>query len=52
MFAVVVYAFMSMWFTKANSRRRQGLEDERISGMSHDEINEMGDRNPRFVYTI
>jgi hypothetical protein len=50
--AVAVYAFMWLYFTRVNARREKGEEDHLIEGMSDDEIAELGDDSPRFVYTI
>jgi len=36
---------------RANARRARGEEDWKIEGMSEEEIAELGDKNPRFVYT-
>jgi hypothetical protein len=51
-FAVVVLGSMSVFFGKINRRRSKGEEDARVAGLSDEEINELGDRSPRFVYTI
>ena len=51
-FAVVLYGCMSAYFSKANRGRRNGEEDPKIAGMSDDEIDELGDRSPRYVYTV
>ena len=51
-FAGLVYAFMWFWYHNVNKRRANGLEDDKIAGMTEEEIQEMGDRNPRFRYSI
>ena len=51
-FASVVYAFMWFHFAKLNARRVRGEEDSTVEGMSDDEIAELGDDSPRFMYTI
>lgn len=38
-----IYAFMAYYFTARNRRRREGKEDGKITGMSEEEIAEMGD---------
>lgn len=43
---------MSMVLSRENSHRREGKEDARIANMSDEEIEELGDASPRFVYTI
>lgn len=50
--AVAVYAFMWLYFARVNERREKGEEDHLIEGMSEEEIAELGDDSPRFVYTI
>ena len=51
-FASVVYALMWFYFSRVNARRARGDEDHKIQGMSEQEIKELGDDSPRFVYTI
>jgi hypothetical protein len=51
-FASTVYAVMWLYFAKVNARRARGDEDHKIEGLSHEEIAELGDDSPRFVYTI
>ncbi|CAG7956408.1 unnamed protein product [Penicillium nalgiovense] len=51
-FAGVVYGVMWVSYRYINKRRAQGLEDEKISSLSEQDIQEMGDRNPRFLYSI
>lgn len=50
-FAGLVYGFMWFWYLRVNRRRAQGLEDYKIRDMREEDIQEMGDRNPRFRYT-
>jgi hypothetical protein len=49
--AALVYAFMSWYLRRENAARRAGERDHLIEGKSDAEINEMGDRNPRFFYS-
>lgn len=49
--AGVVFAFMWFALDRINRRREQGLEDDKITGMTEEEIQEMGDRNLRFRYS-
>ncbi|KAJ5824796.1 Major facilitator superfamily domain general substrate transporter [Penicillium robsamsonii] len=51
-FAGLVYGGMWIAYRFINKRRAQGLEDEKISSLSEQDIQEMGDRNPRFLYSI
>jgi hypothetical protein len=50
--AVLVYAFMWFYFAGVNAKRAKGEEDHLVEGMSDEEIAELGDDSPRFVYTI
>ena len=47
-----MYGFMWWYFAGENKRRRDGKQDAKIVGMSEEEIAELGDKNPRYVYTI
>ena len=49
--STVMYIFMWYWYSRINKNRAAGKEDHNIEGMSEHEIEEMGDRNPRFRYT-
>ncbi|KAI5304041.1 hypothetical protein KEM56_006916 [Ascosphaera pollenicola] len=46
-----LYGFLSWHYTRVNKRRDEGKENYKIEGLSEEEIQEMGDRNPRFRYT-
>lgn len=50
--AGILYGLMSVYFTNANKKRARGDEDAKIAGLSDAEIEELGDRSPRFVYAI
>ncbi|KAF2470366.1 MFS general substrate transporter [Lindgomyces ingoldianus] len=50
--AVSVYAFMWFYFAGVNAQRGKGNEDHTVQGMTDEEIAELGDESPRFVYTI
>ncbi|KAF2121991.1 high-affinity nicotinic acid transporter-like protein [Lophiotrema nucula] len=50
--ACLCYAFMWFWFARINAKRARGEEDHLIEGMSDEEVAELGDDSPRFVYTI
>ena len=49
--AALLYAFMSLYFIRRNKARRVGKEDDVIRAKSEAEIAELGDENPRFVFT-
>ncbi|KAF2641277.1 MFS general substrate transporter [Massarina eburnea CBS 473.64] len=51
-FASLVYAFMWWYFAMVNKKRARGDEDHTIEGMTSEDIAELGDDSPRFVYTI
>ncbi|KAL8876577.1 MAG: hypothetical protein Q9198_005255 [Flavoplaca austrocitrina] len=50
--ANVIFAFMSWYLSRQNDRRNRGEEDAKFANMAEDEIAELGDKSPRFVYTI
>ena len=50
--ANVIFAFMSWYLSRQNDRRKRGEEDAKFANMAEDEIAELGDKSPRFVYTI
>ena len=50
-FSAMIYLFMWFWYWRVNNNRAAGKEDYKIEGMTEEEIQEMGDRNPRFRYT-
>lgn len=49
--AGVIYAFTTVYFRRRNKSRAAGDDDHTVVGMSEEEIAELGDENPRFVYT-
>jgi hypothetical protein len=51
-YAACIFGGMSFYFSRINKRRREGKEDYKIAGMTEEEINELGDESPRFMYTI
>lgn len=51
-FATLVYSLMSFVLVRENRLRREGKEDAKIEGMTDEEIEELGDASPRFIYTI
>lgn len=50
-FSGVLYGAMYFALRSINRRRARGLEDSKIEGMSEEDIQELGDRNPRFEYS-
>jgi hypothetical protein len=51
LFAGLVFLTMMFYFMRRNKARQNGEEDHLIEGMAEDEIAELGDENPRFVFT-
>lgn len=50
--AVFIYGGLSLHYRHVNKRRLAGKEDHLISGKSDAEVEALGDRSPRFIYTI
>ncbi|KFY48886.1 hypothetical protein V495_00943 [Pseudogymnoascus sp. VKM F-4514 (FW-929)] len=48
--AAVIYLGMIFYYAKVNKDRTMGREDWKIEGKTDAEIEEMGDRSPRYVY--
>ncbi|KIW74920.1 hypothetical protein Z517_11691 [Fonsecaea pedrosoi CBS 271.37] len=46
-----IYVFMGAYFFARNKRRRAGHEDAKMAGKTEEEIAEMGDENPRYMFT-
>ncbi|BCR89666.1 putative MFS transporter [Aspergillus chevalieri] len=51
-FGGIVFGLMWVYYHIVNRQRALGEEDEKIAEMSEEDIQEMGERNPRFVYSI
>jgi H+/gluconate symporter-like permease len=49
--AGIIYAIMGAYFFNRNKRRSAGKEDEKLGGKTKEQIAEMGDESPHFVYT-
>lgn len=50
--SAMIYASMSLYFVRRNRGRRAGKEDWKMAGKTEEEIAEMGDENPRYMYVI
>ncbi|KAH7245294.1 major facilitator superfamily domain-containing protein [Fusarium tricinctum] len=50
--AVCIHTAVYLHFKKLNKRKLSGQEDWRIEGKTEEEINEMGEHNPRYMYTL
>lgn len=49
-FGVASFGLMLVYYIVINKRRREGKEDYRVEGLSESEIQELGDKSPRFIY--
>ena len=49
---ISVHAALHFWYRNQNKRKLLGREDYRMEGLSEEEIKEIGEHNPRFIYTI
>jgi hypothetical protein len=49
--AASIYLFMWWWFRRQNQRKMNGEEDHKVVGMTEEEIEELGEDNPRYRYT-
>jgi len=47
----LLYLFMYFYFARANKARAAGQSDKRIEGLNENEILELGDENPRFMFS-
>jgi sugar phosphate permease len=51
-FAIILLGCMSFYFKAANGERARGEDDGKYAGLAKEELDELGDRNPQFIYTI
>jgi hypothetical protein len=49
---IVLYTALTMYFRIQNRKKREGKYDYLMEGKSEEEIAEMGENNPRYMYTI
>ncbi|KAK5061222.1 hypothetical protein LTR84_007764 [Exophiala bonariae] len=49
--ATIFYSILWAYFIAENKRRNAGKRDGKIAGKTEEEIAEMGDENPRFMFT-
>jgi hypothetical protein len=49
---IAIYVALHLYFRMKNQRKLSGKEDWRMEGKTEEEIAEMGEDNPRYVYTI
>lgn len=50
--STVIYGVMWFWFDRQNKRRATGEMEAHHRTLSEDELAELGDESPHFVYTI
>jgi nitrate/nitrite transporter NarK len=50
--AVCIHTTLYLYFKRQNKRKLSGQEDWRIEGKTEEEIAEMGEFNPRYLYTL
>lgn len=50
-FIAGVYTTLHFWYRTQNKTKLEGSEDYRMEGLSDEEISELGEHNPRFLYT-
>ncbi|OBT70876.1 hypothetical protein VF21_10071 [Pseudogymnoascus sp. 05NY08] len=51
-YGICIFGFMSQYFIRVNEGRKAGKEDHKIVGMTDAEVDALGDRSPRFIYTF
>jgi hypothetical protein len=49
---IVLYTALTMYFRIQNKKKREGKYDYLMEGKTEEEIAEMGENNPRYMYTI
>lgn len=50
--AMIIHSTLLFHMRNKNKRKLAGLEDWRMEGKTEEEINEMGEHNPRYLYTL
>jgi len=45
-----IFTFMTFYYRHVNKTRAAGKEDSKVHGMTEDEIENLGDRSPRYIY--
>ncbi|KAL4788191.1 major facilitator superfamily domain-containing protein [Aspergillus varians] len=49
--SAVIYLIFWAWFHRQNKRKLAGQEDYKVEGMTEEEAEELGEHNPKFLYT-
>ncbi|KAJ4312922.1 hypothetical protein N0V84_009691 [Fusarium piperis] len=50
--SLVLNGILFIHFSRQNKERREGKQDWKLEGKTEEEIEELGERSPRFMYTI
>jgi hypothetical protein len=51
-YALAVFSFMHFYFKWDNKKKLRGDYDHLVEGMTEAEANELGERNPRYLWSI
>jgi len=51
-YALGVFSFMHFYFKWDNKKKLRGDYDHLVEGMTEAEANELGERNPRYLWSI
>jgi MFS family permease len=49
-FAIVTYTLVWAYYVYENKQRKAGKRDGRMAGLTEEEIRELGDKSPRFIF--
>jgi hypothetical protein len=49
--SAVIYLVMLTYFKRRNAAKVAGKEDYKVQGLTEEEAEELGEENPRFMYT-
>lgn len=49
--SAVIYMLFWAFFRRRNQEKANGKDDAKVAGMTEEEIEELGEHNPRFRYT-
>lgn len=50
--SVCLHTFVYFYWRRGNARKLSGKEDWRMEGLSEEQIAELGEHNPRYIYTL
>jgi hypothetical protein len=49
--SAIIYLAFWVFFHRQNKRKVEGKEDYKVAGMTEEEAEELGEHNPKFLYT-